>query len=242
MRIIDSILRFIAPQKCACCKSELADAGSPLCPACRMKWRRELHERCPVCGNTPDEDTCMPEWLVSDCVCGVAFAAFYDKDERDSATSRLIFTLKRDNRADVTRFLAAAVADAVAYRADREGILLDGMTVVNPPRSERSVLEYGFDHAAELARHTARELGLPFVPVIERAGGEEQKALGAERRAQNAATAFALAKKADVAGKSFIIVDDVITTGATMYSCAAKLLEGGADRIFFTAVARAQSR
>ena len=109
--------------------------------------------------------------------------------------------------------------------------------------------ERGYDQAALIAVVAARHLGLPLALALERDRATiAQYALGREDRAANVEGAFRLrdggaadtqaVASGSVAGRWVLLVDDVITTGATLAACATALLAGGAIAVSAIAVAR----
>jgi ComF family protein len=95
----------------------------------------------------------------------------------------------------------------------------------------------GFNQAHEIGVRTARALGLPLVSALTRTThGAPQAALRWSERARNVRGAFAC--RADVAGSAVAVVDDVMTTGATLAEAAATLRRAGAARVEAWVVAR----
>jgi predicted amidophosphoribosyltransferase len=96
------------------------------------------------------------------------------------------------------------------------------------PGRGADVRRRGFDHAEVLARSVATLLGLPVARCLERSGRTlDQAGLSATERWHNLEGAF-------VAGSAVsrpVVVDDVVTTGATIRSCALALVAGGAEHV-----------
>ena len=110
-----------------------------------------------------------------------------------------------------------------------------------PPTAGESLQERGFDSTAELARSLARRLGVPLYRGLRRARqGQKQAKLGREERWLNARGAFEAS--GGLEGKSVLLVDDVVTTGATLSECAAALKRAGAVQVRCVALASGELR
>ena len=99
----------------------------------------------------------------------------------------------------------------------------------------------GYDQAALIARHAADELGLPFAPVLTRARATiAQFDLDRRDRATNVRDAFVVDPRTGIVvrGRWVLLVDDVVTTGATLAACAAALEDAGALGVSAITVAR----
>lgn len=120
------------------------------------------------------------------------------------------------------------------------------MVVPVPVHAERE-RQRGYDQAALIAEVAARSLGMPFIRALERARATvAQFELGREDRAANVQDAFRLRSggistsgaASGIAGGWILLIDDVVTTGATLSACALALEAAGARAVSAIAVAR----
>jgi len=138
------------------------------------------------------------------------------------------------------RRLAPLMGAAVARRWARAGAAGDAFVPV--PASPDRVRERGYDQAALIATEAARRLPLPVIEALERTRATTaQFDLDRAARVTNLADAFRArdaAVAAAVRGRWLVLVDDVVTTGATLAACAVALLDAGALAVSAIAVAR----
>jgi predicted amidophosphoribosyltransferase len=144
----------------------------------------------------------------------------------DAVVRRVILELKEHGRTDVVAALAAPFASAVASAAQYEGLRgVVGVELLVPPVSRASFRRRGYDPV----RLMARAAGLPrpasvLINLHERAS---QKTLDRSQRSVNLAGSMAPTRS--LTGRRFLVLDDVITTGATLTEVIRSLREGGAE-------------
>jgi ComF family protein len=141
-----------------------------------------------------------------------------------------VLALKYGGARNLGRALGLLLAGAV------RGAEVDALVPV--PLHPKRLRERGYNQGVEIARPLSRALGLPLVlGGIERRGAQvRQTGQTAAERLRNVADAFAVRR--NLAGRRIAIVDDVITTGATVNALAAALLAAGAASCVAWAVAR----
>lgn len=132
----------------------------------------------------------------------------------------LVAALKFGRLLPLARRAASAIVEATPPG------LLDGAVVPVPPAPLR-LRSRGFDAAEEIALELARLSGLPFAACLRRCGGPRQ--VGRPRSERLTSPPRVVAR--GPAPRDAILVDDVLTTGATLAACAAALREAGAERV-----------
>lgn len=207
------LLEFALPQRCPGCDAP-ASASQVLCDRC---WRRlpalavPLCARCLVEERAPEGCARHPHDLVH---------AAWIYDERVAA---LVHAFKFGSRPALAARLAPPMARSLA-RAPRPDV------VIAVPLHAARRRERGYDQARWLAAALARELGVPFADgVLERVRATApQTALGPRERRRNPRRAFRLLEPRWVAERRVLVVDDVLTTGATLSEAMAAVREAGA--------------
>jgi predicted amidophosphoribosyltransferase len=132
------------------------------------------------------------------------------------------------------RTAAIPLVEGMTEASRRQG--LQGSVVTWVPGHRADIRRRGFDHAEVLGRGLAREIGLGSRGLLRRRHStEDQTALSARARAANVRGAFC----ADSCPASVVLVDDLITTGATASACAYALLAAGAEHVELVVASRA---
>ncbi|MDE7163513.1 MAG: double zinc ribbon domain-containing protein [Clostridia bacterium] len=227
MNVFKAILDSIFPENYTCelCSTEIFD-GSRFCVDCRKTVIFNDGVTCPVCGR----GTTVPE-LCLDCK---ALAPRYDKAvsafEYADGAAKLVLAFKKD-RPYLKNYFAELLSKKCAQFTDAQAICFVPMT-------SKAQAKRGFNQAYLLAKELAKLMNLPLLKnAIQKVKDTApQKSLTRAEREQNLKSCFK-ADRAAVQGKNLIVVDDVMTTGATADAVCGELKKRGAGKLYFATVA-----
>lgn len=228
-------LDLLYPPHCFACAAPLPDAHPPLCTRC-LESLRPVEHACPRCGTPrgphgpPEADcpSCRRRTLHFDTAAG----AFPYEDP----VKRLIHRLKFESFLPAGELLGRITAKVFAEHPLRAG----AERIAPVPLDRKSLRRRGTNQAERIARHIARATGIPLVHALRKSETTAaQVDLPRALRLQNPAGAFAPGRHIErVRGRTVVLVDDVLTTGATCAECARVLKEAGAASVRVFAVAR----
>ncbi|MFZ1431320.1 MAG: ComF family protein [Geminicoccaceae bacterium] len=225
---------MLLPPRCLACGIEIG-APDGLCPPCWSELRLLAPPWCRCCG-LPLPHAFAEAPLCTHCA--VALPAF-DRARAalryDPRSSRLILGFKRGGRLDGVSLFARWMTQA------GEELLADADLILPVPLHRWRLLTRGFNQSAVLAQRIARLSGRTWAPsVLQRyRPTASQRGLGAgARRANITADAFRVRQPSRVAGARILLVDDVLTTGATLTACVAVLRRAGATHVDALVLAR----
>jgi predicted amidophosphoribosyltransferase len=221
-----SFADLLWPPRCGGCDLP----GAMLCERCRDAL--PLIERtaaCPRCG--------APDGLHGCAECGRSSFSF--RGARCAGAfewplSRMVVLHKDAGELRLTAPLAQLLADVAGEWASW------AHAVVPVPASPGAVSRRGFDHGALLAAEFSHLTGVPACEALRGLPRRDQRRLSREGRSANARTSLAVVEGVRVPGR-VLLLDDVMTTGATMEAATLVLMEAGASEVRALAVARASA-
>ena len=227
-RLFDRLAAAALPARCVLCHGPGQPPSLDLCAACEadLPW---LAGACARCGE-PSAEPCACAGLARPYArCHAAFDYAFPLD-------RLVQALKYEGALANARVLGHALAQSLR-RAAREA---DVDAIVPVPLHRARLVERGFNQSLEIARTVRTALGLALLPAaLERTRATAaQVGLARAARRDNVRGAFA-GRRACVEGRRLALLDDVVTTGATVAEAAVALRAAGARHVDVWCLARA---
>ncbi len=217
MKIGAGLLRWIYPPRCPFCR-KIVRSENTLCEECAAKnplaephFYLQLRQRKRAIESA---------------------AAYLYRDAVREAIGRMKFRGKQH--------LAGYFAEKLVQTMRNHGMTeFDSVTYV--PMTRRALADRGYNQAEEIARKVAKQFGRPCEKLLQKTkeNQPQHNLTTPNQRIENVRGVYAPAKRAQIAGKKILLVDDVITTGATMLSCANELYKAGAKEVICVAAAKA---
>jgi ComF family protein len=221
--LADGLIQFLFPRRCPLCGAGY-ETDAPLCPDCIGKLSASL---LPAYQSDPSDFGHIKGPIHFD---GAAVCWDFLVD-----IEVLIHRVKYVGAPRLGRFLGETAAEALRpWFSDLDAV------VTPVPLHVVRFRERGFNQSEAIGMGMASRLGFKFEDglLIRKKHTKTQTQLSAEKRQANVENAFVLGRNVRVDGKTLIVVDDVITTGATLNACARTLKSAGAAKVIGMALAR----
>ena len=250
-------MRLVRVPKCGACGIRLSPTEKTdpriyhrlcFCESCLEKWMRARSEICPACSKTAEECSCSTDALPLTCF-------FFYHPQEQNIQSRVILSMKSKCSNELFEYMSAELVRHLSARLEVAGIAGEDCIYTWVPRKRYAVVNTGFDQGRELCRRVASCFGKKESFLFVRRGGKRQKKLNKGERMKNIERAVFLKNKylplapqrnpkkaISLKGKTVVVVDDVVTTGATLRH-AVKLLRGaGADQVIVACLAKTKGK
>jgi ComF family protein len=237
IRIRDAVVNLLLPPQCTFCLApfDMAAGEHLLCADCRRKLDAPAI-RCPTCALP------APALVAADGRCGgcrhapPAFAAARVLGSYQDAMRQSVLKIKHAWYEP----LAMALGRLLAERIEQTPLPARPDYVVAVPMHWRRRMWRGTNSAQTLAETIAARLAIPLAGRLVRCirMTEKQSSLPVSERQKNVRGAYAVSRARNIAGKTILVVDDVITTAATCDEVARVLKRAGAEQVYAAAVAR----
>lgn len=217
MRFIDRAVGLIAPSICVGCGLE----GYSLCNACTSVKIIPFGSRCYRCSRLTDTSATCPKCKRFGGPHHVWINAVYE-----TTAEELVELYKFTSHRPAATDLAAMMVSKLLPEQ-----LSAACLVVPVPTASGRVRQRGFDHTARLAKIIARQLNLEYSPVLKRTSQTRQVGASRKQRLAQASGDYRVVRPRSIYKKPILLVDDIVTTGATIQSAAKALRQAGAGSI-----------
>lgn len=228
LECLSSATELACPFPCLSCGVELGDGKNLFCGKCLSEFSIIAPPRCPGCGGTLDGvlEYCTKCMEFEKRPWDGAFALFNLR----GAGQRLVYAFKFYGRPE----LARPFADLARELIKNENLDID--MIIPVPLHWSRCFTRGYNQSALFCEELARLTKIKFQPALRRIKRTRQQArLDRDQRRKNLSGAFVLKSGVDLSGKTILLVDDVMTTGATL-SAATKAFENSGVKAIYTLV------
>lgn len=219
-----------------------------LCETCRRKWEYAKLSVCGRCGEELSRCRCLPLPIKRAGAAAVLKMVSYDK-EQDSVAKRCVLFMKRKNSRAVFDFFSGELVRLLRGYLEETYTSEHSLFVTYVPRGYQNALKNGVDQSELLARGLATQLGCDFGRLIDRRHrfDKEQKRMDKQERLSHIENAFCILtttdmKKLNKSYRCLILVDDVVTTGASLAACVKLLKETFGGRIVCVSLAQTAAK
>lgn len=212
--LFSRLLDLIYPPKCVFCRKVLKD--SDICDECK--------EQLPY---TKGDAVCQKFPFISSC-----YSPLYYKDNVREAIIRCKF----GGRPSYTKRFAAIMSECAENNLDCGSVDMVSYIPLSRKRQKRR----GYNQSELMAKRISAHTGIPCAALLRKVRDNPAQSTIKDRakRAKNVAGVYAVTDHAGIEGKTILLVDDVVTTGATLSECARMLKKSGADMVYALTLAR----
>ena len=239
-KILDGLLNLIYPETCFVCGVPVARQQD--CGLCNGCWDRVIAlkiepPRCSSCGLPFYNFDEHSEHLCSDCIQQIPpYSGARSFGHYTAELSQVVQQLKFYGRKNLAGLLAPLLAGVFFDSWSRN----DFDFIAPIPLHSRRKRERGFNQSELLSLSLSRQIGVPFRKALLRVRSTlPQVGLTNAQRLENVRNAFRCVRPQRISKQRILLIDDVMTTGATVASAARTLMDAGARRVSVLTVARA---
>ena len=223
---INKIFYYITVPKCVCCGDFLELEDKALCKVCREQHEKKKEEKCGTCFKPLPDCTCKNSHLEKHFIKKLIKVFRYKMPlevGKPIPSNELIYNVKRTDRKDLVDFISDELSAVIKSNIPDYSTFV----ITSIPRKKSRVIKYGHDHSKVIAKSLSKKLGIKYKTLLVSHQIKAQKKTSGEERFKNAN--FDYKKGAVLDCDKVFLLDDIVTTGASMGQCAA-LLKGLGSR------------
>ena len=237
-KIIDQLLSLLFVPRCAACLCVMSSKSQVLCPKCRERYDLESKYLCASCSRAHRYCTCRVEY--EERRFPLVHLTAYDI-KRESVSKSVILNLKDTRFDEVFKFWAQEMAEVLHERYFRI-FEHDNTIITYVPRSKKAKRKAGHDQSCEIAKHLSNITGAPMIALFRNESSAAQKSLSRESRRENARINYKMIES-DIRldGRVVIIIDDIVTTGASIGACSVLAKDAHAKAVIALVCAKAEN-
>lgn len=215
MPLVETVISIFAPHHCFVCGKE----GFTLCNTCLAFELNTVPSRCYRCHKaTSDFAVC------NTCRRKTALRHVWVRTAYEEKSSKLILSFKFERARSAYKPLSRAIFEVLP-------VLPADTLLIGVPTVTSRVRQRGYDHIKLLVRQIANKTGLIYASPVVRSGQAHQFGASRTRRREQLLNAFCVADTTAIKNKRILLVDDVLTTGATLETLAEVLKNAGAKQV-----------
>jgi ComF family protein len=234
--LLRGFLQLVYPARCWACGGPAPERQPLVCDACVKELTQDPHPTCPRCSSTVGPHTALADGCPACRNQSFAFDQAFRLRPYDGLLKEVILRMKQPAGEGLAEVIGALWAEASAARLQPLGIEV----VVPVPLHWLRRWRRGFNQSEILARHLAARLAIPCRPRylrrVRRTADQKNQGTFAARQ-QNVKDAFTARPGIDLQGKTVLLVDDVLTYGATASEAARALRAAKPARIVVAVLA-----
>lgn len=220
MELIDKLFSIFAPYSCVVCGED----GAIACEGCLISELVTVPGGCMGCKRlSRGYETC------SKCIASFPLSALWVACEYSPLAKTLVSAYKYNSQRAASDIFAGRMLE-VCPRVE--------CVVTCIPTAPSRIRQRGFDHTARIAKKIAIKRQLPYYNMLRRMKKSHQVGSGREKRIKQTEGLFAMRNSIDIRGKDVLLVDDVVTTGASLSAAAKELKKAGAKNVYGLVFAR----
>ncbi|MFN5318020.1 MAG: ComF family protein [Bacteroidia bacterium] len=224
--MVNDVIHLFFPRLCAGCHSALRGSENIICLSCTFQLPKTHFHK-----NGQNNPLSSIFWGRAP----VSFAAAYLNFRKQSMVQNLLHELKYGAHPELGIFLGTAYGMDLK---DEPGFA-DNDLIIPVPLHPKRLKERGYNQSEEFAKGLSQVLSIPIEAntLIRRAYQGSQTNLNRYQRWENVEHVFSITNESCISQKSILLVDDVLTTGATLEACIHPLIQSGAKRISVACIA-----